>query len=116
VAEGDHVKVTFDITDGDGQDPRRRGRWSWPARSPPTATSSWRRSTTPATPRSADNASIPIARTRRRPVEWDEILAALDKFTNGLSRADGKAGALSNLLTVGAKSLSTARVPRPTRR
>lgn len=52
----------------------------------------------------ADNATIPITRTKT-PVEWDEILAALDRFSKGLSGSDGKAGAFSNLLSVGAKAL-----------
>jgi virulence factor Mce-like protein len=52
-----------------------------------------------------DNGSIPLSRTRT-PVEWDEIIAALDRFTKGLAGHDGKAGALSNLITVGAKSLA----------
>jgi virulence factor Mce-like protein len=52
----------------------------------------------------ANNGTIPITRTKT-PVEWDEILAALDRFSKGLAGKDGQAGAFSNLLAVGAKAL-----------
>jgi virulence factor Mce-like protein len=51
-----------------------------------------------------DGTTIPIEKTRT-PVEWDEILGALDKFTNGLAGPSGNAGALRRLLQVGAQSL-----------
>jgi virulence factor Mce-like protein len=51
-----------------------------------------------------DGATIPLEKTRT-PVEWDEILGALDKFTNGLAGPSGNAGALRKLLQAGAKSL-----------
>jgi virulence factor Mce-like protein len=55
-------------------------------------------------PKIKDGTTIPIEKTRT-PVEWDEILGALDKFTNGLAGPSGDAGALRKLLQAGAKSL-----------
>lgn len=52
----------------------------------------------------ADGEEIPIERTRT-PVEWDEILASLDKFTNGLAGQDKDAGALRRVLDSGARAL-----------
>jgi virulence factor Mce-like protein len=102
--QGEQVKVVFDVTDSDVKIPDNVGAVVV-ARS--VATDRYIE-LTPVFKEGdgeiADNASIPIARTKT-PVEWDEILAALDRFTNGLSGQDGKAGALSNLLAVGAKAL-----------
>lgn len=55
-------------------------------------------------PKIKDNTTIPIEKTRT-PVEWDEILGALDRFTNGLAGPSGNAGALRQLLESGARSL-----------
>jgi virulence factor Mce-like protein len=49
----------------------------------------------------ADHAVIPESRTRT-PVEWDEILASLDKFDRGLLGPDGKGRAVKALLSAGA--------------
>jgi virulence factor Mce-like protein len=102
--EGDHVKVTFDITDDTIKVPADVGAVVV-ARS--VATDRYIELTPifhSGDEEISSGASIPITRTKT-PVEWDEILAALDRFTNGLSGADGKAGALSQLLAVGAKAL-----------
>ena len=105
VADGDKVKVTLDITDSDVKIPDNAGALVV-ARS--VATDRYVE-LTPVYPEGdaelAENASIPLSRTRT-PVEWDEIISALDRFTKGLAGKDGKAGALSNLISVGAKSLS----------
>lgn len=102
--QGEQVKVIFDVTDSDVKIPDNVGAVVV-ARS--VATDRYIE-LTPVFQEGdgdlADNTTIPIARTKT-PVEWDEILAALDRFTNGLSGQDGKAGALSNLLAVGAKAL-----------
>jgi len=101
---GDKVKVTFEITDEDVSIPKDVGAVVV-ARS--VATDRY----VELTPvyKSGDKLSgdttIPMERTRT-PVEWDEILAALDKFTNGLSGPTGDAGALRKLLQVGAKSFN----------
>jgi virulence factor Mce-like protein len=102
--QGDKVKVTFDITDDKIDIPANVGALVV-ARS--VATDRYIELSPvfhSGDAKLADNASIPITRTKT-PVEWDEILAALDRFTEGLSGTDGKAGALSNLLAVGAKAL-----------
>lgn len=105
VADGDKVKVTMDITDGDLKIPDDVGALVV-ARS--VATDRYVELAPvyhEGDAELADNATIPLERTRT-PVEWDEIIAALDRFTKGLAGKDGKAGALSNLISVGAKSLS----------
>jgi len=104
-ADGDKVKVTLDISDGDLKIPDDVGALVV-ARS--VATDRYVELAPvyhEGDAELADNASIPLSRTRT-PVEWDEIIAALDRFTKGLAGHDGKAGALSNLISVGAKSLS----------
>lgn len=104
-ADGDRVKVTLEVTDGDLKLPEGVGA-AVVARS--VATDRY----VELTPvfHEGDTAiegdtTIPLERTRT-PVEWDEIIAALDRFTKGLGGKDGKAGALSNLISVGARSLS----------
>ncbi|WP_182920421.1 MCE family protein [Nocardioides cavernaquae] len=102
--QGEKVKVTFDITDESVKVPANVGALVV-ARSVATdryiELSPVFHSGDEELPAGAE---IPITRTKT-PVEWDEILAALDRFTNGLAGTDGKAGALSNLLAVGAKAL-----------
>lgn len=104
-ADGAQVKVKMSITDNDLKVPADAGALIV-ARS--VATDRYVELTPvfhPGDSEMAENATIPLAKTRT-PVEWDEIIAALDRFTKGLGGKDGKAGALSNLIAVGAKSLS----------
>lgn len=104
-AEGDKVKVTLDVTDPDVKIPADAGALIV-ARS--VATDRYIELTPvfhAGDAQISDNATIPITKTRT-PIEWDEIIQALDRFTKGLAGKDGKAGALSNLITVGAKSLA----------
>jgi virulence factor Mce-like protein len=104
-ADGDKVKVTLEVTDPDVKIPATAGALVV-ARS--VATDRYVE-LSPAFHQGdavmSDDATIPLAKTRT-PVEWDEIIKALDRFTKGLAVKDGKAGSLSNLITVGAKSLS----------
>jgi virulence factor Mce-like protein len=101
-AKGDQVKVKFTV-DGDVDVPADAGALIV-ARS--VATDRYLE-LTPVYHEGAkikDGTTIPIDKTRT-PVEWDEILGALDKFTNGLAGPSGDAGALRQLLQAGAKSL-----------
>lgn len=102
-AEGDRVKVTINVTDDDLKLPKDVGAVIV-ARSVATDRVV---EFTPVFQEGAEasgDISIPLERTKT-PVEWDEILGALDKFTKGLSGKDGKAGALGHLLEVGAGAL-----------
>lgn len=102
-AEGQQVKVTLDITDEDLKLPKDVGAVIV-ARSVATDRVV---ELTPVFQEGADasgDVTIPIERTKV-PVEWDEILGALDRFTSGLSGKDGQAGELSHLLEVGAGAL-----------
>ncbi|GGO91212.1 ABC transporter substrate-binding protein [Nocardioides phosphati] len=104
VADGNQVKVTMDITDGDLKIPDNVGALVV-ARS--VATDRYVELAPvfhTGDKEASDDVSIPLDRTKT-PVEWDEIIAALDRFTKGLAGHDGKAGALSNLISVGARSL-----------
>jgi virulence factor Mce-like protein len=101
-AEGDRVKVKFTV-DGDVDIPADAGALVV-ARS--VATDRYLELTPVyhTGDKIEDGATIPIEKTRT-PVEWDEILGALDKFTNGLAGPSGDAGALRKLLQAGAQSL-----------
>jgi virulence factor Mce-like protein len=101
-AEGDRVKVKFTV-DGDVDIPADAGALVV-ARS--VATDRYLELTPVyhTCDKIEDGATIPIEKTRT-PVEWDEILGALDKFTNGLAGPSGDAGALRKLLQAGAQSL-----------
>lgn len=55
-------------------------------------------------PRMADGATIPIERTRT-PAEFDEVLASLRDFSDGLAGPDGQARAIRRLLSSGADAL-----------
>lgn len=101
---GDKVKVTFEVTDQDVSIPADVGAVVV-ARSVATDRYIELTPVYESGDELADNATIPMGRTRT-PVEWDEILAALDRFTNGLSGPSGDAGALRKLLQVGARSLN----------
>lgn len=104
-AEGDKVKVTLDVTDSDLKLPENVGA-AVVARS--IATDRYVELTPVFHEGDTElngDATIPLERTRT-PVEWDEIIAALDRFTKGLGGKNGEAGALSNLVSVGARSLA----------
>lgn len=101
--QGDRVKVVFEITDEDVDIPADVGAV---VVSRSVATDRYIELTPvyKGGDKLQNGAEIPLERTKT-PVEWDEILAALDKFTNGLSGPGGDAGALRRLLKVGARSL-----------
>ena len=55
-------------------------------------------------PRLADDAVIPEPQTRT-PVDFDEVLEALNTFATGIAGAKGTRGAIANLLDAGSKAL-----------
>lgn len=55
-------------------------------------------------PRMADGARIPLDRTRT-PVEFDEVIASLGEFSEGMLGKDGKGTALRALLSEGANAM-----------
>lgn len=104
-ADGDKVRAVLEVSDGDIKIPADAGAVIV-ARS--VATDRYVELTPvfhAGDTEMASEATIPLAKTKT-PVEWDEIIQALDRFTKGLAGKDGKAGALSNLIAVGAKSLA----------
>lgn len=56
-------------------------------------------------PRLADGAVIPVERTRT-PVDFDQVLAALDDFASGIAGAPGTRGAIADLLQSGSQALA----------
>jgi phospholipid/cholesterol/gamma-HCH transport system substrate-binding protein len=55
-------------------------------------------------PRMADGAVIPLAQTRT-PVDFDEVLAALNEFTSGIAGQKGTRNAIANILREGSEAL-----------
>jgi phospholipid/cholesterol/gamma-HCH transport system substrate-binding protein len=55
-------------------------------------------------PKMTDGTVIPMPRTRT-PVDFDEVLAALDEFTSGIAGQKGTANAIANILREGSQAV-----------
>lgn len=101
--EGDHVKVTMQITDGDVNIPADAGA-AVVARSVATDRYVELTPVYHSGPKMADGATIPMQRTVT-PVDFDQVLASLKDFGDGLVNNPKATNGLKELISVAADNL-----------